>query len=198
MQVKLLRFLDRGAFTPFGQSVEKTADVRILTASYHDLRECVREKTFREDLFYRLATIEIKVPPLRDRGEDKVLIAQHLLNRLNARYGAGKRLGSTAIKLIMTYHWPGNVRQLKGALEAGYLVAADEILDRHIPIIEVGRATAEVFLPEEGVDLNRDILPAYYRAAMERTGGNAEKASSLLGLKPHTFRARLKSLNVKR
>jgi DNA-binding NtrC family response regulator len=198
MQVKLLRFLDRGAFTPVGQSVEETADVRILTASNHDPRECVRENTFREDLFYRLATIEIPVPPLRDRGEDKVSIAQHLLYRLNARYGGRKRLGSTAIWLIMTYQWPGNVRQLKGALEAAYLVAADEILDRHIPIIEVGRAAADVFLPEEGVDLNRDVLPAYYRAAMERTGGNAEQAARLLGLKPHTFRARLKSLNVKR
>jgi len=106
-------------------------------------------------------------------------------------------LGPTAIKLIMSYQWPGNVRQLKGALEAAYLVATDEILDRHIPIIEVGRAVAEVFLPEEGVDLNGDVLPAYYRAAMERTGGNAEQASRLLGLKPHTFRARLKSLTVK-
>lgn len=194
LQVKLLRFLDYGAFVPVGQTREQVADVRVIAASHRDLSREVREKRFREDLFYRLASVEISVPPLRDRGEDKALLARHFLAELNARYHGRKRLGTSALQRILSHPWPGNVRQLKGALEAAYLAASEEVTDEDIRIVEVDRHLAAVVLPEEGVDLNNEVLPAYYRAAMERTGGNAEQAARLLGLKPHTFRARLKAM----
>jgi DNA-binding NtrC family response regulator len=197
MQVKLLRFLDGGGFMPVGKSREEKADVRVVAASNRDLREEVREKRFREDLFYRLATVEIVVPPLRDRAEDKARIARHLLERLNSKYRERKGLSASAVKRILSHDWPGNVRQLKSALEAGFLAARDEIQGADIPIVEIGRPSCDVILPEDGVDLNHEVLPAYYRAALERTGGNAEKAAGLLGLKPHTFRARLKGAGVK-
>lgn len=197
MQVKLLRFLDGGGFTPVGKGREEKADVRVVAASNRELREEVRENRFREDLFYRLATVEIVVPPLRNRGEDKVRIARHLLERLNSRYRKRKGLGVSAVKRILAHDWPGNVRQLKSALEGGFLAAGDEIHGADIPIVEIGRTACEVVLPEGGVDLNHEVLPAYYRAALDRTGGNAEQAAGLLGLKPHTFRARLKAADVK-
>lgn len=161
MQVKLLRFLDRGTFTPVGKTDEEKASVRVLAASNKDLREEVQQKRFREDLFYRLVTVEIVVPPLRDRGEDKVLIAHHFFNRLNTRYGKIKRLDTSAVKMILCYHWPGNVRQLKSAMEAAYLTANETILAEHIPIIEVNASPAGIMLPENGVDFEGDIVPSY-------------------------------------
>lgn len=198
MQVKLLRFLDRGAFTPVGRSMEETADVRVVAASHQDLRELVREKKFREDLFYRLVTVEVVIPPLRDRGEDKALIAHYFLERLNARHGKRKRLGASALRMILFHHWPGNARQLRSALEAAYLAAPEEIGAEHVPVVEVEPPVMlGVMLPEGGVDLEGDILPSYYRAALKKSGGNAAEAARLLGLKPHTFRARLKMACVK-
>jgi DNA-binding NtrC family response regulator len=192
MQVKLLRFMDSGSFMPVGQSVEDTVNVRVLVASHKDLREAVHEKKFREDLFYRLVAVQIIVPPLRERGEDRALITQFVLSTLNDRYHERKKLDSSALKLILSYHWPGNVRQLKGALEAAYLTAGDTITSDHISLMEIEKPTPSIVLPNEGIDLNGSVLQAYYQAALEKAHGNAEKAAHLLGLKPHTFRARLR------
>jgi two-component system response regulator PilR (NtrC family) len=195
-QVKLLRFLDSGKYSPVGGSPE-ASDVRIISASHKDIRAMVKAGTFREDLFYRLIHTEIHLPPLRERGNDIILIAQHLIDHLNLRYGGRKTLSSSAIARILKSPWPGNIRQLKNGLETAYVIAGDTILSEHLSIIDIPSIGEQITIPDTGIDLEKDVIPKYYQAALKKTGGNAEKAAILLGLKPHTFRARLKSLKSK-
>ncbi|MDM8521964.1 sigma-54 dependent transcriptional regulator [Desulfococcaceae bacterium HSG8] len=194
MQVKLLRVLENGSFTRVGGLKEEKTDVRIISATNGDLRKMVRDGLFRDDLFYRLVHTEITLPPLRNRGNDSVLIAQHIVERLNRKNDKKKSLDKSAADLILKYHWPGNVRQLNSALEIAYIFPGNKILAENMNIIEIEPASNRVVIPDEGVDLNNEILPKYYEAALEKTGGNAGQAARLLGLEPHTFRARLKKL----
>jgi DNA-binding NtrC family response regulator len=134
------------------------------------------------------------MPPLARREEDRLLLANYFLDGLNRKYGERKVLGKAAADLIRSYHWPGNVRQLKNALEAAYVYPSERIDADNFHIFEVPDVpSAEISIPDGGVDLNNDILPRYYRAALEKSGGNAAEAARLLGLKSHTFRARLKA-----
>ncbi|WP_051327750.1 sigma-54-dependent transcriptional regulator [Desulfatirhabdium butyrativorans] len=195
-QVKLLRFVDSGKFAPVGGNSE-TSDVRIVSATHKDIRDMVRAGTFREDLFYRLVHTELHLPPLRSRGNDIILIAQHLTNNLNLKYGNRKRLSSDAVDRILKSSWPGNIRQMKNVLETAYVLSDDTIAAEHLHIMDVHTSCSQIEIPDAGIDLENDIMPRYYDVALKKTGGNAEKAARLLGLKPHTFRARLKALKSK-
>ena len=198
MQVKLLRVLGNGMFTPVGAVKAEQADVRIISATNRDIGALVRDGGFREDLFYRLVVARISMPPLARRREDRLLLANHFLEGLNRKYGGRKVLGKAAADLIQSYHWPGNVRQLKNALEAAYVYPGDAIEAENFHIFEISSGqSSEIEIPDGGVDLNNDILPRYYRAALEKSGGNAAEAARLLGLKAHTFRARLKTVEGK-
>ncbi len=198
MQVKLLRVIETGNFTPLGSVRSEHSDVRLISATNKDIAEQVRKNAFREDLFYRLVVAQVEMPRLRDRGGDKVLLAEHFLESLNRKYGGRKRLEKGAMDRIMGYHWPGNVRQLKNVLEAAFAYPGDEILADNMRILEIrAEEPARVYIPDGGIDLNNEVLPRYYRAALEKSGGNAAHAAKLLGLKAHTFRARLKALGGK-
>lgn len=197
MQVKLLHILQNGTFVPVGGTKEEQVDVRIISATNKDIRQMVKASAFREDLFYRLVHTEIKLPPLRDRRNDKVLIAQYVMKELNHKYGKRKILGKSAIDLILKHDWPGNIRQLKNALETAFVYHSDKIEAETMNIIEIESGLNHVILPEEGLDLNNEILPKYYKAALKKSDGNAEKAAKLLNLSPHTFRARLRTLKSK-
>lgn len=196
MQTKLLRVLQDGAFVPVGGAKEERVDVRIISATHTDIREMVKNKLFREDLFYRLVHTEIKLPPLRDRGHDKILIAQSILEQLRLKYGKSKTLDKSAIDLILKYPWPGNIRQLKNALETAFVYPGEILSAENINVIEIEPAGKSIFVPEEGVDLDNEILPKYYEAALKRTNGNAEQAAKLLNLSPPTFRARLRAMKT--
>ncbi len=193
MQVKLLRVLEDGVFVPVGGVNEENVNVRLISATNKDIREKVRHGDFREDLFYRLIHAEIKLPELRDRGHDRVLIAQHIMEQLNRKYGKKKSLDRSATALILKYHWPGNIRHLKSTLETAYVFPGNKIMAENMNIIEIEPVSDRIVIPDEGVDLNHEILPKYYEAALKKTDGNAEQAAKLLGLKPHTFRARLRN-----
>jgi len=194
MQVKLLRFLDDGTIQIVGGKEEKV-DVRAITASNKNLRQMVKTGQFREDLFYRLVQSEIILPPLRERGNDKILIAQSLVTTLNHLNDKQKRLTESALEKIRQYHWPGNIRQLKSALTAAFVYPGDEIGAEHLHIIELTNKSASISIPPEGIDLENEIIPQYYQAALYQTNGNATAAAQLLGLEPATFRARLRKLN---
>jgi len=194
MQVKLLRVLEYGKFMPVGGVKEETADVRIISATNKELRKKVGSGDFREDLFYRLVHTEIILPPLRDRGNDRIMIAQHIIGQLNDIYRKGKTPDKSAIDLILKHHWSGNVRQLKSTLEAAYIYPGNRITAENINIIEIEPSADRILIPDEGVDLNHEILPKYYEAAMKKAGGNKTRAARLLGFEPHTFRARLRNL----
>lgn len=194
MQVKLLRVIQEKSFFPVGSTKPVKSDFRILSASNKDLKQLVRQGSFREDLYYRLVSNEIILPPLRDRGSDKILIAQHLIAELNKKNNLNKIFSTETLNIIGDASWPGNVRQLYNAIEASMVYPQNIIKPEHLSINEISRIDTKPLIPDTGIDLEKDVLPLYYNAALEKTGGNAEKAALLLGLAPHTFRARIRKL----
>ena len=195
MQVKLLRVLEDGTFIPVGATKEEKVDVRIISATNQDFRKLVKDGSFREDSFYRLVHTEIYLPTLRERGTDKILIAQHIVKQLNSKYDKRKILDKSAIDLIKKQNWRGNVRQLKNALETAFVFPDENIKAQNMNIVDVDSSFDVVTIPEDGIDLEKEVIPRYYEAALKKTNGNAEQAAKLLNLLPHTFRARLKALN---
>jgi len=133
MQVKLLRVLQEGEVRPVGGSKVKKVDVRVIAATNKDLAAMVGEKSFREDLFYRLNVLQLRLPPLRDRGQDIVLLARHFLASATRKSGRTLRLGGEAEAALLAAPWPGNVRQLQNeiqrlvALADGPLIGAGDL-----------------------------------------------------------------------
>jgi DNA-binding NtrC family response regulator len=127
MQTRLLRFLETRRFFRVGGTQEIQTDVRVVAATNRSPVQAVREGSLREDLLYRLAVFPIAIAPLRERGEDIVLLADHFLIELNARNGTAKRFGASAQRKLREYHWPGNVRELKNAVERAYILCDHEL-----------------------------------------------------------------------
>ncbi len=196
MQTKLLRVLQEGKFTPVGSLEEISVNVRIISATNKDIRKLVQQKKFREDLFYRLVKSEISLPPLKNRGNDIILLSQHILKDLNRKYSTDKKLSQSSITKIINYSWPGNIRQLQNALESAIIFASDKIKPENIKIIDSGTSSNQIYIPDEGVDIDKEIIPQYYNLAIQKTGGNKTEAAKLLRLEAHTFRARLKKLGI--
>jgi DNA-binding NtrC family response regulator len=129
-QVRLLRVIQEREFTPLGDTTPRRVDVRIIAATNIDLKEAVRQGTFREDLYYRLAVVPIELPPLRDRREDILALAQHFIGKYNEENGrqVSEHLSPDVLALLEVYSWPGNVRELENAIERAVVIApASEI-----------------------------------------------------------------------
>ncbi|MFW5803734.1 MAG: RNA repair transcriptional activator RtcR family protein [bacterium] len=197
MQTKLLRVLQEGKFTPIGTVEEVNVDVRVISATNKNIRILVQEKKFREDLFYRLVKSEIFLPPLMDRGNDVLLIAEYLLSIFNKKYSQKKYFSQSAISQINDYSWPGNIRQLQNSIETAVILAENMDEIKNIPTIDSGVSSKKIIIPETGIDFDRELVPQYYKAAIEKAEGNKAKAAELLGIEPHTFRARLRKLGIK-
>ncbi|HEY6005120.1 MAG TPA: sigma-54 dependent transcriptional regulator [Anaeromyxobacter sp.] len=191
-QVKLLRFLQEKQFVPVGATEARRADVRVVSATNRDLRAAVEAGQFREDLYYRLDVFSIRIPPLRERREDVLPIAEHLLS---ARGVPADRLSAAARERLLAHAWPGNVRELENALERALILAGEgEIGPAHLvqPAASAPRrGAAEVLV--EGFDLDafeRELI----HAALERSGGNKAAAARLLGITRRRLYSRLESL----
>ena len=194
MQVKLLRVLENGSFTPVGSAKTEHANVRIISAANAQLTDLVKEKKFRQDLFWRIMGSRIELPPLRERGNDRLMIAAHLVEDLNRKQGKKKKLEKSAADVILHHHWLGNVRELRNVIETAFVYPGNEILAEHMHLVDMDFSEEkEIVIPDKGLDLNKDILPKYYEAALKKCKGNQAKAAKLLGLEPHTFRARLRN-----
>jgi transcriptional regulator with PAS, ATPase and Fis domain len=134
IQAKLLRVLQEGKVRKIGASREMPIDVRIIVATNRDLMAGVREKTFREDLYYRLNVVNINVPPLRMRGEDILLIAQEYLSAYSKRYGKYYNLDEKAAEALINYNWPGNIRELRNVIESSInMCDENKIMISHLP-----------------------------------------------------------------
>ena len=194
MQVKLLRVLEVGTIQPIGGKA-RSVNVRIIAASNKDLAILVKEGKFREDLFYRIVQARINLSPLRYRGSDILLLAENFLKDFSAKQCRDKRFSDIAERKLLSYHYPGNVRQLQNIVKLAYIHSEGEVIeDKDILYHELNLQPCEIEIPDQGIDLENEIIPAYYRAALKQSHGNASEAARLLGLKPHTFRARLKTL----
>jgi transcriptional regulator with PAS, ATPase and Fis domain len=193
LQVKLLRFLKERAFKRIGGSVDIRVDVRVITATNRNLEQAVRDGQLREDLYYRLRVLPVRVPPLRERSGDIPLLAAHFVEVFNAAFHKQVRgLTRGALDRLCAHAWPGNVRELKNAIERAMLLTErDQLTEQDLPP-SLGRSgpRAQVELPAEGLDLRRlehDLL----HQALERSGGNRSRAARLLGLSRHQIRYRL-------
>jgi DNA-binding NtrC family response regulator len=127
MQTRLLRFLETQRFYRVGGSQELRTDVRVVAATNRSPVQAVRDGSMREDLLYRLAVFPISLAPLRERGDDVVLLAEHFLDDLNARNDTAKTFAGSALHTLRDYHWPGNVRELKNAIERAFIMCAQEL-----------------------------------------------------------------------
>jgi transcriptional regulator with PAS, ATPase and Fis domain len=194
MQAKLLRVLEDGMVRPLGTERARKVDVRIIAATHRDLEAMVKTRAFREDLFYRLNIITIRIPPLRDRASDIPLIVQRLLDK----HGRTEvRVTRAAMERLMSYAWPGNVRQLENEVRRA-LVLCDGVIDREHLSPDIANVTPPV--PAELGLLVRprvDALEAQLvREALERTKGNQTQAAKLLGLSRFGLQKMMKRLGV--
>ncbi|MGA8940798.1 MAG: sigma-54 dependent transcriptional regulator [Acidobacteriaceae bacterium] len=178
-QAKLLRVLETGELERVGSSTTRKVDVRVLSATNADLQAESSAGNFREDLLFRLNTVEIRLPPLRDRREDIPALAAHFLSRYATRYR--KALGGfepAALQMLLSYSWPGNVRELDHAIERAVLMARNS----HIGVADLGLSAARS-ASQSMDELSLEAVEAILiRKALKRTSGNVSLAAEALGL----------------
>lgn len=198
-QAKLLRVLQEREFQRLGSSETVRVDVRLIAATNVDLTERIRERRFRQDLYYRLNVVPISTPPLRERLEDVALLAQHFLEKICRQEDIPARtLAAETIEALCAYSWPGNVRQLENAVERAVALSGDrEIL--YPSDFSLADAAAPMSIPESGLDFERTVGSVernLLQQAMRRAGGNKTAAAHMLGLKRTTLAAKLRSLEA--
>jgi two-component system, NtrC family, response regulator AtoC len=206
LQAKLLRALQERQIERLGESRSVKFDIRIIAATNLDLRKMVKEGTFREDLYYRLNVVPVELPPLRARGQDVALLAQHFVRQSCEANGVPVRmLGQECIRILMNHTWPGNIRQLENAMEHAVAMSGAEshitpsMLPDDIRNPAESRITSAVSIPEEGLNfvsvvsqLERELI----LRSLERTGGNKRKAARLLQLSRTTLIDKLQRLGT--
>lgn len=224
VQPKLLRFLENGEVFPLGERQPVRVDVRVVAATHRDLAKLVRQGAFREDLFYRLNVLHIDVPPLRDRGEDILQLARTFLRRAAEAEGKGTMsLDDDVMVCLKRYSWPGNVRELEHAITRATVLAAENALTlADLPIKVRGAFFVPVSTPpsvppsalpnvnvaapapelgEDGLDLNATLESVERRLildALQRTGGNKNRAAALLRIHRTTLVEKLKRMGEPR
>jgi transcriptional regulator with GAF, ATPase, and Fis domain len=205
-QSKLLRVLQHGEFERLGSPRTIRVDVRVVAATNRDLERAVREGTFREDLYYRLSVFPLRLPALRERGDDVVLLAAAMVEKLARAMGkVVAPLGEADAAALKAYPWPGNVRELRNVLERAIITATDGRLDLERALPASGTARRADAPPEAGRILNdrqlRDLERDNMIAALERAGwrvAGEDGAAGLLGVSPSTLKSRMKALDVRR
>jgi two-component system response regulator PilR (NtrC family) len=194
MQVKLLRVIQEKTVRPVGASQEESVDVRILSATHKNLSQMVSDGEFREDLYYRINVIELHVPALRERGDDVLLLADHILDRLNAAMS----LDDGARDALLAYAFPGNVRELENMLERAVTlctsgrISADDLHMRDSSDASGTRPAIAGRLGEQVEDVQRQVIVD----ALEKTRYNKTAAAKLLGLSFRQLRYRIKKLGI--
>lgn len=212
-QARLLRVIQEREFTPLGDTSPRRVDVRIIAATNVDLKEAVRQGTFREDLYYRLSVVPIELPPLRDRREDILPLAQHFIRKYNEENEreVSEQIAPEVLALLESYSWPGNVRELENTIERAVVIAPGteitrECLRPEISNPESVRASMrDVSSAATGIDIGRGVN--FYdevrrfeidliRRALEQTSGHQSRAARLLGMNATTLNSKIKTYNI--
>jgi transcriptional regulator with GAF, ATPase, and Fis domain len=212
-QARLLRVIQEKEFTPLGDTTPRKVDVRIIAATNIDLKEAVRQGAFREDLYYRLAVVPIELPPLRERREDVLLLAQHFIRKYNEENGrqVSEQLAPDVLALLEAYTWPGNVRELENVIERAVVIAPGTEITRQCLPTDIsdpekalgagaspsGAATAlDVARGVNFYDEVRRFEIDLIRRALEQTGGHQSRAARLLGMNATTLNSKIKTYNI--
>ena len=196
LQVKLLRVLESGTFMRVGSNREIEVDLRVIASTNRNPEEAVAEGKLREDLLYRLRVFPLHLPPLRERGEDIALLANHFLEKMNAAESTSKSFAPAVIDRFMAYDWPGNVRELRNVVHRSFIMADD--------VIETGCLPHELGQPKQSVgpyfevkvgckvsEVERRLI----LATLEQCGGTKERAAEILGISLKTLYNRLREYN---
>jgi two-component system, NtrC family, response regulator AtoC len=201
LQAKLLRVLEEGMFRRVGGLKDLPLDVRIVAASNQNLKKAGEEGTFRIDLFFRLSVIQVDIPPLRERGDDVLLLGRHYIEKTNLKRRGRqlKGLAPEVASIFKSYRWPGNVRELRNVIErASILEDADVVTVAHLPgdMIEshhgsTSGGSSGMVLPPEGIPLET-VEVDLARQALTRTGGNLTRAAKLLDISRDQLRYKLR------
>ncbi|MFZ0060820.1 MAG: sigma-54 dependent transcriptional regulator [Pyrinomonadaceae bacterium] len=212
-QVRLLRVIQEREFTPLGDTTPRRVDVRIIAATNIDLKEAVKQGSFREDLYYRLAVVPIELPPLRDRREDILALAQHFIAKYNEENGrqVSAQLAPDVLALLEAYSWPGNVRELENTIERAVVIAPGNDITRECLRNEISDPQSVAARSHDGAsitavqDIGRGV--DFYdevrrfeidliRRALDQTGGHQSRAARLLGMNATTLNSKIKTYNI--
>jgi DNA-binding NtrC family response regulator len=209
LQSKFLRVLESRSVRRLGGKIDLPLDVTVIATTNRDLKKAVEEKEFREDLFFRLSTFSLQLPPLRERKEDVLLLAKYFLDHLSQKY-IKKNIGgftAEAEKLIQDYSWPGNVRELKNVVERCVVLENSDMIGSEFLPLEVSslprdnypfverRKNAKLVLPENGISLE-DVEKDLISQALTRAGNNQTKAAKLLHISYDSLRYQVKKYNL--
>ncbi len=212
-QVRLLRVIQEREFTPLGDTTPRRVDVRIVAATNIDLREAVKQGAFREDLYYRLSVVPVELPPLRDRREDILPLAQHFIRKYNEENNrqVSEQIAPEVLALMEAHTWPGNVRELENAIERAVVIAPaneitreclrSEISDPQSARAATREGTSALSVPEIGRGINfydevRRFEIDIIRRALEQTSGHQSRAARLLGMNATTLNSKIKTYNI--
>lgn len=206
LQLKLLRFLEQKEYERVGESVTHTADVRIIAATNANLKDLVRQGSFREDLYYRLNVMPVFIPPLRERQADIPMLVEYFLEIFSDQFNKGfDGLSAEVMDLFMSYHWPGNIRELRHLLEHACILSPGgaiglghvrkDLVDQMATNKASERESSESFF-ERPVQLPRKAGKADVLTALERCGGNKAKAARQLGIHRATLYRKLAAWGV--
>jgi DNA-binding NtrC family response regulator len=212
-QAGLLRVIQEREFTALGDTTPRRVDVRIIAATNVDLRDHVTQRLFREDLYYRLAVVPIELPPLRDRREDVLPLAQHFIAKYNEENGrhVSEQIAPEVLALLEAYSWPGNVRELENAIERAVVITPGDEISRECLRPEIADPQAVIATSQEGSsfaavhDIGRGV--SFYdevrrfeidliRRALGQTGGHQSRAARLLGMNATTLNSKIKTYNI--
>ncbi len=212
-QVRLLRVIQEREFTPIGDTTLTKVDVRIIAATNVDLKEAVRNGNFREDLYYRLSVVPIELPPLRERREDILPLAQHFIRKYNEENSRNisESLSPTVLSLLENYYYPGNVRELENIIERAVVIALtdeitidclrSEVRDPNLArdMIIDGNGHSERIDIARGVNFYNEVRrfeTDLISRALDQTGGHQSRAARLLGLNATTLNSKIKSYDI--
>ena len=202
LQVKILRVLQENEIRMVGDSKSMKIDVRVIAATAKDLEAEAKKGTFRDDLYYRLNVLSIKIPPLRDRPEDIPLLCEHFIKRFNTTLGKNiKSIAPAAMSLMLEYNWPGNVRELENAIERAAVLAEDTLLlPEHFPV-ELGQRSGQNQINEffDGHSLKaaqKLMEKKLITKALKKTGGYRTQAARLLEISHPSLLSKIKTYNI--
>ncbi len=208
IQVKLLRAIQEKTFKPVGGVKDKSVDVRVIAASNRDLQEAVKQGVFREDLYYRLNVIQIRMPPLRERMDDIPLLVEHFINRFSEEIGKEvSGISEKAMNILREHDWPGNIRELENTIERAISLAySDTIMPDNLPDKLVsGKSEPSLSsgfsIPEEGMEMEKyleEMERTLVLEALQKSGGVKKRAAELLGISFRSFRYRLEKLGIEK
>jgi transcriptional regulator with GAF, ATPase, and Fis domain len=206
-QAKLLRVLQEQEFQRVGSSETVKVDVRVIAATNVDLEQAIRERKFREDLYYRLNVVPVHLPPLKDRREDIPLLLQFFLEKIRAAEGAQpKQISEEAVAYLQQRDWPGNIRQLEHAVQMAFALSGDRCIltpsdfrIRPLPASESSAPSSHsVEISQAGINFDEvvgNLELSLLNQALKLSGGNKARAADLLGIKRTTLLAKMKSLS---